>query len=378
MINHSYFQKLYIDTVGSLPSLISSIDHVYGSFPLRIMDSHNQLLNEDNPQILLWDVTIPYIKKYRLELIFDSGLFVSKSEQYLLFEPENYYCLSKTFLPDFSQQKDFALGALTSCLNIGEKDLIDTYVSRYKMLEEVYTKNISQHHKANDFFIGLLEDLYKLLGMKDLAKLINKKMLSVFESGMIDKYIPSIIELTANEDYGYVNLLKLTDLFKPPYFRCIDVNKSNRKYNDKTYIITHIKDIVELLRNKEILPSHELFFWAWSLSNIKHFGNDFGFLNKLEETFTNLHIPNKVGSLQVSKPKEDGKNFIEFENVVSYTTYKNASGKDKFKKIPSKLSRVSGFTNVYLHLGRDGILKAWENYLKQKEVTKIKMGELIP
>jgi hypothetical protein len=72
------YKNLLIDTTNIHSDSISTVDHIYASPPLRLIDSHSKLRELKNTQIVIWDIIIPFEKKHRYELMLDSGLFYQK------------------------------------------------------------------------------------------------------------------------------------------------------------------------------------------------------------------------------------------------------------------------------------------------------------
>lgn len=377
ILDPNIYKKIFFDTMGELPDVISSVDHVFSSFPLRIVDSHYKLSKYDKVMVLLWDLTIPNIKKYRSELCIDSGIFSSREKKYQLFQENTYYFNSNVFTPDFNSIKQNSLKVLNDYLLIRNSKLLETFLKRISELETLYLNNIDIK-SAPRFYIKNLTEIYKYLGLNEQYNLIKESMMSVFESNMISQFIPRIFENTYREEYGFMNLLLKTDLFKPPYFRKLSLDSEEKiNFSQKEDIISNFSQILSLLELKKIAPSNQVFFWAWSLVGLKHFGNDFNFINEIEKVLDNIGISNNISALQITEPKKDGVGFIEFDNVLSYSPVLSGQPKCKFMLSKTKVSRVSNFVDIYVHIGKDSFIKYWKDFLVDGSVKKIKMGEIL-
>lgn len=122
-----------------------------------------------------------------------------------------------------------------------------------------------------------------------------------------------------------------------------------------------------------------MYFWAWSLCGINHFGNDYGILEDLEHVFKSIGISCKPSVLQLTRPKEDGLNFIQFKNIHSYSLGNLRSGSTKFKfnLLRTKSSRVTNICTVYLHSGKRGFQSYWKEYRKTGKVTELDMTSIL-
>lgn len=374
-INKKKYKGVYVETMNQNTDVISSVDHVFSSLPLRLFQSHEMLSKLENPTVLLWDLTIPNIKKYRSELCIDTGIFSSREAKYMLYEPDKYYFSSKVLNPDFKSLKENSLKVLKEYLLIRDLEVQSKILNRIEVLQRLFP--VCHLENASQYFIELLKNIYLSLDLTSQYELIKKTMISVYHSNMINNFITQILKLTDGEIFGYKNLLQNTELFKPPYFRKLKVNlQTDIDFSSKNDIINKFDEVIMLLERKEIAPSNQGFFWAWSLAGIKHFGNDFGFLKEIEESFKSLGITNEIAKLQITEPKKDGQGFIEFENVLSYSPVLSSNVKIKFALSKTKPSRVSNFNDIYLHIGKENFKNYWTEFITNGSIQKVRMGEI--
>lgn len=90
-INTKKYRDLFRKATGIEDDIVSTIDHVFGSPPLRIIDSHQKLMEMGNSTILLWDITKPNIHKYRADLVLDLGLYTSRNSNFYLYSSKDFY-----------------------------------------------------------------------------------------------------------------------------------------------------------------------------------------------------------------------------------------------------------------------------------------------
>jgi hypothetical protein len=365
------YKDLFFSCTQINSSIISTVDHVYASPPIRLIDSHARLSKLNDVKIIVWDITIPFEKKHRYELILDSGLFSSKNKDFYYFDLDKYYFQSKLYNVDLVEQKKELEYVLNKILPSEEKQ---KYLARFDNLIEIYTKASIKSTNAIEFYRNLVEELYSLINLVEQGEFFYENSVSLFYSGILENYLPQIIRETLAEDFSLINLLEKTSIFKPPYFRPlspdVDLNLGN-----KNEVISNLDSIVKLLQDKKIIPSNQIILWSLQLAGIKHFGNDFNFHNAMHLALNDFSVENDINTLQVTQPKEDGSNFIEFAEVKSYHI-QQLSDKKRIVKTPTKKSRVNDIPNLYLHLG-DKLHDYWDNYNKTASMKTILMGEVI-
>lgn len=375
-INTKLYKQIFEETTNIHDDTVSTIDHVFGSPPLRLVDSHSKMLRFNSATPILWDTTKPNIDKYRVELILDLGFLSSKDNEYLLYNPREYYCLSETRDVNFNKQREQLKGIMKHpFLNTISSSDKQKYLNRVDKLINIYSKLLHRKANCSDFYIKLLSEIYKLIGFVDLSSFISNKMISQYNSGLIDKYIPEMIAITKNDVFGFLNLLDKGSFFTPPYFRSIKPNIYGVDKFDKNEVIKNIDLIIKLLQKKVILPHHSIYFWAWGLSGINHFGNDYGDFAQIEDTLLNLNIKNNISKLQLTLPKQDGLNFAFFKNTCTFSSKKTLST-TKFNVSNTKPSRASNICSIYLNSG-DHFIEYWNDYKNYKKISELDMKNIV-
>lgn len=372
-INTKKYRDLFRDTTSIEDDVVSTIDHVFGSPPLRVIDSHQRLMKMRSSTIILWDITQPNIHKYRADLILDLGFYTSKNPKFFLYNSKDFYHKGKLLVPDFVSQLRLLDQVLDSDFLELNKDQKNAYKQRASHLIKIYSDNLKKHSGVPQFYKSLLVDLYNLLGLNELAEYIAKKVVPLSESGIIDKFLPELIIETKDEPFGLLNMIANTNYLNKPYFRNISKNEIGFDVNDKAQITKNLSEIIILLRNGSLLPKNQIYFWAWSLCRIKHFGNDYGILTNLENTLKSVDILSDASALQLTQPKKDGLNFIQFNNIHSYSLGNPRSVLMKFNLLNTKSSRVTNICTVYLNSGKEGFQKYWREYRKTGKTIDLDM-----
>ena len=370
-----YINK-FREITGINEQILSTVDHVYASIPIRLIDSHHILYKMRGVKILIWDDIYPKIKKYQSELIIDSGIFAANKPEYFLFPQDMIYGLSQVAIPNLDKQKR----ELENCLNLTLKNskdkkpsLIQTYLKRFDDILSLYRKVFSKEKNSSNFYKNLVVEIYKFLGFKEVADFYNNSAQSFMSSGIIDKYLPWLLEETKNEVFGLKYLVKNSSLFPSPHFRYVN----NYKGVDFFKTDGDMEEIIRLFKNGKLLPSKEVMYWVFAISEIKHFGMDFGFFSKLEEYFkSKLGIENRFSEQQLTAGKDDGVFYIQFEKDTSYRlVYMNDKVKAQRFPIPKKSTDISTIPSIYLHIGNK-FKEFYEKYNKSGEIFYIKMGEI--
>ncbi len=248
------------------------------------------------------------------------------------------------------------------------------FIKNLEKIISIYIEVIRTSKNGTDFYQHLLKKLYILIGFVDLANFFADSSQSYFGSAITTKWIPYCIQKTKNEPYGFLNLLN-TGLFKKPYFRNLSIFDEDKLSNPE-YIKKNIDRILEAIANDKIIPSYEIFFWTLFLADIRHFGNDYGFLNKLNNICIQYNFSLSQNMLQLTKHNQDCQNIIQFERDRSFNCFLK-DGEYIIKKNNSvKNSRISSFPALYCHLGDElgRIIKdIFENKINSPQI--IKMGE---
>lgn len=368
------FNNLFKETTEIQSGTLSTVDHIYGSIPLRLIDSHTRLQNNfSDVCILLWDITKPLILKYKSELILDAGIYSSRNSQFHLYPLNSYYCQSHHLHPNFKKLKENTSYVLERMEYSSPEE--EKYMSRLENLISTYQRCLEITSTSLEFYLQLLPSLYSLVALDDLSEFISKRMISLYKSKILSAFIPRLIQRTVGEPYGYLSLLTKHKFFKPPYFHSLEPDKYSTLLGEESWCSENIKTIINLLEERKIIPSSQIILWGFALARLKHYGNDYEFFKKLSTLLANMGYESDLEGLQLTEHKKDGQDFAKFSNYLSYQLKELGHG-IKMARIDAKLSRINNLSNAYLHQGNH-LYDLFRNYLITGISQPIKMGVII-
>lgn len=380
-MDKEFFKKKFNELIGKNFDIIATIDHPYASPPIRLLDGHyrlNKISNQGkNVLICVWDVNFPDINRYRYELVFDTGILSSRDKDFFIFTDKVFYPLQSPRLINFNElekRMQFILNELNDISwdlkNIRNKNFLENF---WKLVE-IYIKTIKNSENGTVFYQNLIKQIYKLIGFSELANFVTGYFQPYFGSDIIQKWISYCIKETKKEHFGFLNLLNL-GLFKKPYFRSLTLCNIE-ELSDIKYINKNINQILEMLENKNLIPSYEIFFWTLFLADIKHYGNDYGFFSKLNDCFLKLGL-NTNNKIQLTEHNKDCLNIVQFEKDRSFNCFLNNGRYIVKKNNPIKDSRISSFTALYCHMGNELSVVVKNIFESRNTFTKtIKMGNI--
>ncbi len=373
----NYKEKFLETTKLENVEMVSTVDHIFSCPPIRIFDSHHRLNKvKNNLKLLLWNINFPVEKRYKTELVFDGVFLNTNSLEYQLYDLNITSASSKVKLPDWNTLIEH-LKIVLKYIYVNDSKIKDIIIERYMELFKLYDESFKQsHNSSTNFYIALLKEIYKFFRLEEENILITNSMQSLYDSEIIDAFLPELIKLTADKPEGLLNILNETEIFSYPYFREVDqVNLINLLYNDKQSITKNIDEIVLLLKRKAIMPSQTIVDWALGLANLKHFGNDYGIRKELHEYLSSFYENINIQSLQTTEYKQDGTNFINYDPSIHVYSYKLING--KFKKTLGNSSRSMNFVSAYIHLGKQGFSDACNKWWTDEGQTIIKFGKIL-
>jgi hypothetical protein len=170
------------------------------------------------------------------------------------------------------------------------------------------------------------------------------------------------------------SIIETSDFFEGAMFYYTENWKISNQSYDSNFFLENVSFICKWLENWFILPSSKLVVWWLALSNIKHYWNDFGSFEKLSVILLEKWYENNIIDLQVTKPKEDGKDYLKFAN--STFSYSIKWEKRKLSKNTTKSSRSINMVSAYLHLW-DKIIEYWNEYKLTGEVKTIDFNNIL-
>lgn len=372
------FKNKFKEITGIREQTLSTVDHVYASMPVRLMDSHSILCEMSNVKVIIWDDIFPNLRKWESELMLDCGILAAKNPDYFLYTPDKMYGLSPALNPNFEKQKKELEVCLDLALNLPKykkNSLKNRYLDRFEDIVSIYRKVLSrQHQNSTQFYKDLVIEMYNFLEFHRLAEFYLSSAEGLMSTNIIDKYLPWLIEKTQHEPFGLINLINQSSLFEKPYFRHITDGETfnELKTADQLY------NIIESLKIKKILPRKEIMYWLFAISGIKHFGRDFGFFTKLSNYFaTHLKITNKFLQLQLTSGKDDGAFYIQYEKDDAYQlTFSHNKWKARKYPMPRKNTDISTIPSIYFHIG-NRFSELYNQYRKTKKIFYVEMGKIL-
>ena len=348
--------------LGYSPDIIATVDHVFSSPPLRLVDSHRRLATESSVLLLLYDVTGPSIKKYRSDLILDTGFLTSREQRFHLYDTGKLYALAATRKPDLAGMAE-CLSVILPRLNGFTRASQHTFESRLNNLFDTYRAGgFVPGSLATEYYLKLLPRLYTLCGWASLARFVSENLTSYYSGPLLRKYIPALIELTMDEPYG-LPALSAMHLFNRRLFRSASAETElTAAQNDAREGPLLCKNLCIAIAHGALIPSIEVCSWAIALAGVAHFGNDFGFIERLSCVLTDSGVYNTIAACQVTRHGGDGAAFAKYDHTFGHrVTYDG--GKVRIARSPIKRSRYSSITSTYLHLGATGIQSALNEYV---------------
>lgn len=347
-------RDIFEGLVGDSVELVATTDHIYVSPPLRLIDSHQRLQKIKNSKILVWDIIKPNLQRYKQEIVIDTGLYSPKEESFFIFNPEDYYFLQRPRDIKFSKIKENTKAVLDklSMKNVA----VDTYLKRLSELLNIYKEITVASHSALEFYQQITKKFYELITPESgLVDYFSENSIGVYESNLISTFVPVAISIYREEFEDLIS----NGFFKKPYIH--NLRESMEE--------SSTEDILSSLKDRQALPANQLFLWALAKAGIQHYGNDFGFFEKYSAVSGTDYT-----DLQYTKPKQDGKNFVTFQNSLSF---RYDIEKDSLINTSSKLSRINDITNVMLHVGTKNFSERYQDYIKTGSESQIKMGEIL-
>jgi hypothetical protein len=369
--DHQFFRNKLYNYTNRVFDLVATIDHPYASPPIRLIDGHYKLKmlieNGLTPYICIWDATNPDVDRHRYDLIMDTGVFNTRDRNFYIFDDRILYPLQKPRLIDFAEIKK-RVGLILSRLAISNSRV---FLDNLEIVIDIYQRNIDKSINGTQFYQNLLSDFYTMLQFNDLAEFINKYSISYFLNSIITDWIPFCLKETKEESFGILSLFK-KGLFKRRCFRHITEDKNT--IIDVLDINNDFDQILSLLKSRVLIPSCEVFFWTLALADIKHFGNDYGFFNRLKQIF-----PNFSNQIQLTQHNQDSSYIVRFAKNRSFSCFIKNGQYVIQKNSPVKTSRISSIPAIFCHVGNylGNIIR--DILVEHTESQKIiNMGEVYP
>jgi len=351
--------------------IISTIDHVFTSPPIRLLDGHMKLcaLNKKNPVgILVYDINNPNDLYYRNERGIDMGIVSPNTEDLWFFRDIAPFAAQSPRYPELELYTEHLSSVLLGMSHIPKKQRENLAQTAGARLEEVLGvfRSSADILVSWSWYVKNLSSFYQMLGNKELSDFINENAVSYFESDLISLCLPLCIEKTLGTKFDFRSFSD-AGIFPKVLFKSCGKEKIPTEIEEGKDIFT----IMGLLRKKEILPAtSDILTWMLCCANISHFGNDHGFISKGIDSGL---FSSCVKELQLTEHNQDCQTFITYSSQVSHTIEKIKNGYKYKAPKQVKLNRLSNFTSMLIMLGSEKIQQAFQKFSKSGTVTEINM-----
>lgn len=323
--------------------VVSTIDHPFPSPPVFLIDGHRRLFAKHpvNCLILNWDVSNPDDRRYRYDLVTDTGL-VAKVRELYHYTPKTPYAIqSLSSTPwrlllrafDAASVELIKTGRLRrDCageLRIRAEELIALLQTKQVAVPWIHTRHV-------------LTTIYSILQRNELVSFIENNYQGYWNSWITKDWIPWCIE---NPPTGMsLRELCASGTFQRRVFRSVDGSECVEAGADSAP-----KELAAALRQGALIPSLELFYWSLAIGGVKHYGSDRDFFHRLSVQTGDESIK----LLQLTEQGRDCERFLEFDSdvavplTVSGESFSAAQG----EHTSSKLTRVTSMPAALILLG---------------------------
>lgn len=344
--------------IGRKFGTISTVDHPYTSPPIHLFDAHLNLLNTygSDVQVLNWDVSLPGDRTYRYDLITDTGLIAKTSNLYhyrldvpynnQIFDP-NPWALLPQYIP-------VAMKMISEKHHLSRVTIQETQERAFNVINIAHE---SYHPEAWLYTRNLLKNYYLLFDKPELSNFISHQYTNYWMSSFMADWIPWCI-LNANGPLSFYKLLN-SDIFLRTPFRHV-----KQGYLEDSEIQDPVV-LIEKIRNGLVIPSFDIFLWSLTIAQINHYGNDFGFFERLSK-FTGIE---SIAQLQVTKTGEDAKRFLKLsmDYGILFKTVPKTNEIIPSNYHPAKSTRINSFSSLYV-IGGESVLAYLSKYSRSSSL----------
>lgn len=321
------------------------------------------------PLLVLYDVTMPDVKRYRSDLIVDAGFAADRDPEFHLWSPGKIFARTPVSQPNFESQ---TRGVNAAVRKLPKFDAIskDLFIGRWIEIRELCLRCIEQSpESATGFYQKWLPALYRLCGWERAASFIEKKLTGFYGSALLTQYIPLLLEETRGTRFGLAALVR-HGAFEHSLFRLNrEVSESSELSRLLPSLSVDSREMASAIACGAAIPSAEVCSWAVALAGIPHFGNDRGFFKKLGQHFEELGVRNNIGQLQLTDKGADGRPFLECSNPRLLRTSVEG-GKTKVRAVAVKRSRYGSIPTIYVRFGREAMQGLWQDFWDHGRVAR--------
>jgi len=350
------FRELFGDI-----EIVSTVDHPYSSPPIRIFSSHYLLYEFQKigrkSLLISWDsIKPPKGRIYRSSMGLDIGILATHNSDLLFYNTDLIYPKQQPKKIDFEKLDNYFEAIINAFYDENLKDYRMTLRDNFKALISGYKKVLSESETSHHFYKNTLSWFYSYFDLHFLSDFIQGNMISLYGSEEVRKWMIWGLQQLNREEPKYGNFLGDNNFFSHRLFRTLD--DKNIEYN---YFFE--ENILEGIQTGQVLFSHELFFYFLALANVKHFGNDRGFFERLSK---NPHFKN-VKNLQITKHNQDSYPLVELltANTFEVLEVNNHFKIKRIKKVFKDDSKT--MTMLFVHIRNKELFK---NILLEKGSAK--------
>lgn len=324
---------------------ISTIDHPFPSPPVYLFDGHLRLYRSFGKNVLVvnWDVSHPEDRRYRYDLITDTGL-ISKEPSLYHYTVGLPYCEQVFNTTPWSAMPrciDIAATAIQSQHNLscGTADLL------IRRAQEVLTlaSTAFGHGVAPWAYTGtLLQLYYGKLEQLQLQAFIRAQYNNYWLSPIMIRWIPWCIRnVTGN--LAFEHLLAHKVFTRAPLRTTSGTDGVCTPPRDAT-------SAAEQIAAGRLIPSLDVFLWSLAIAGIRHYGSDRDFFSRLADFAGNPSI----AELQITRKGEDCQRFLQLSEdygvLLDIDHHGDVQVASRVNN-PSKLTRITTFSAVLVAAG---------------------------
>ena len=339
----SDYRTVLRDLVPTNCEVVATIDHPYTTPPVHVLDGHLRILRQHGHRALIlnWDVSFPEDRRYRYDLITDTGLLMKNRHLY-------HYDVDKAYADQSVDPTPWAV--MPSCVSLAVPDICSNLrlpqatasilTSRANDVLNLTTNAYTAGVEPWELTRNVLSGYYELFGCSDLAAFIRSNYSAFSRSEWQRAWIPWCIDNVT----GRLALDQVLNsgIFERQPFRAASGRGSLTQFE--------IGTLAQDISLGNVAPSFEVFLWSLAVGGISHYGNDRGFLERLSKVVGNP----AVAALQLTNQWEDCKRFVQIAYDFGVPVNVDEHGTTSVVKGPrnrSKLTRITSMGALFVCMG---------------------------
>jgi hypothetical protein len=341
----SLFSEAFFSFVGRTPRVVSTIDHPFPSPPIHLLDGHRKLYDAFGLDALTvnWDISNPDERRYRYDLVTDTGL-LSKNAHLYHYEPGVAY----------NQQRFVSgpLDLLEQSLPVAAAEIqrrrrhvrtsTDAFIRRALVVVAIARAVSASTSNSADFARGTILAFYRLLGLQKLETFVTTTQMAYSTSPLLTRWIPWCLRNVTGE--LAFDRLSTAGLFQRAPFR-------SRSLAGRSNSVSPLSlDAATAIEAGTLIASLDVLLWSLAVAGIQHFGDDRGFFDRLSPL-----VSIDARRLQLTARGTDCSRFLELaEDIgVAIDITDNAAHASSRSTHATKHTRRSTFGSLFVALGDD-------------------------